>query len=201
MNDRIVILGCGDVGLRLLTQLVENGVDAADIAAVNRNAKHYQNAVGLAVDLDQPPLDVGFCHGAQLYYLVPPPADGALDLRSRLLLTQFKQHNIVPQRVVLISTTGVYGDCDGVWVDETRPTVPGSERAVRRLDAEQQWISSSREQGFSLVILRVPGIYANSRIPRQRLARRQPVVRSSECGYSNRIHADDLANVCLQQCS
>ena len=48
-----------------------------------------------------------------------------------------------------------------------------------------------------LVILRVPGIYANSRIPRERIAKRIPVVNATECGYTNRIHADDLAHVAI----
>jgi len=48
-----------------------------------------------------------------------------------------------------------------------------------------------------VVILRVPGIYANSRLPVERIKKRTPVVEARECGFTNRIHADDLAEVAI----
>jgi nucleoside-diphosphate-sugar epimerase len=97
----------------------------------------------------------------------------------------------------LISTTGVYGDCQGEWVTEQSCPNPQTERGQRRLDSEQQWLAFCHQRDIEINILRVPGIYAWSRIPRQRLERRTPVVRADECGFTNRIHADDLARIAI----
>jgi len=111
-----------------------------------------------------------------------------------LFLSALDQANIKPSKIVLISTTGVYGDWAGEWVDETSPTEPQTDRGKRRLDMEQQWSSWASKNKVPLLVYRVPGIYANSRLPRERIAKGIPVVRAEECGYTNRIHADDLAN-------
>ena len=74
-----------------------------------------------------------------LLYTAPPPAEGQRDARARRLIAALQYHAMVPQQVVYISTTGVYGDCAGAWVDETRPLNPESARAWRRVDAERAW--------------------------------------------------------------
>jgi nucleoside-diphosphate-sugar epimerase len=102
-----------------------------------------------------------------------------------------------PARLVYISTTGVYGDCDGAWVDETRAVCPRAERSLRRWDAEQQLRRWSSESGAELVILRVAGIYACDRLPIERIRSAQPVVKVDEAPWSNRIHVEDLVEVCL----
>jgi len=99
--------------------------------------------------------------------------------------------------VVYISTTGVYGDCGGAWVDESRPVNPLAPRAKRRWDAECAWQAWRKASGRELVILRVPGIYGPDRLPLERLRAGLPLVRESEAPYTNRIHADDLAEVCV----
>lgn len=120
-----------------------------------------------------------------------------MDERSRALLVAFEQQSIIPKRVVLISTTGVYGDHQGQWVDEQTATVPVTERGQRRLDSERVWSAWADVNGVPLVILRVPGIYAYSRLPVERIKKGIPVVNPAESGFTNRIHADDLACVCI----
>ena len=124
---------------------------------------------------------------------MPPQKNGDHDQRSRRFIKSLSENRIVPIKLVLISTTGVYGDAAGEWVTETTAVNPTTERARRRLDSEQQWFKWGSKQNVPVVILRVPGIYAFSRIPRDRIAHLTAVVRSSECGFTNRIHADDLA--------
>jgi nucleoside-diphosphate-sugar epimerase len=102
-----------------------------------------------------------------------------------------------PARIVYISTTGVYGDCQGEWVTEETPTHPRSTRGARRLDAETALLDWHRTSGVPVVILRVPGIYGPGRLPLERITQGTPVVREEEAPYSNRIHADDLARVCV----
>jgi nucleoside-diphosphate-sugar epimerase len=103
----------------------------------------------------------------------------------------------LPTRVVLISTTGVYGDCRGAWVTEDRPPNPQADRARRRLAAESSLRRWSEKSGVPIVILRVPGIYGRGYLPEARLRAGEPVLREEESPFSNRIHADDLARVCF----
>ena len=102
---------------------------------------------------------------------------------------------MLPRRFVYLSTSGVYGDCAGEWIDERRAPNPGTDRAKRRLDAERAISERGAGHGVEVVILRVPGIYASDRLPLERLARAMPALRAEDDAYSNHIHADDLAAI------
>jgi nucleoside-diphosphate-sugar epimerase len=88
-----------------------------------------------------------------------------------------------------MSTTGVYGDADGAWIDEETPPAPTSARGGRRLDAERQVARWGDAHGVPVVILRVAAIYGPGRLPRARSGRGDVPV--------NRIHVDDLATTCV----
>src|SRR5919198_910806 len=98
---------------------------------------------------------------------------------------------LAPRRLVYLSTSGVYGDCGGAWVDESRPLNPQTARARRRADAESQLERWCDAHGTTLIVLRVPGIYAADRLPLERLRHRLPVLRAGEDVYTSHIHADD----------
>ena len=103
----------------------------------------------------------------------------------------------LPRRIVYISTSAVYGDCHGAWITEEQPVQPATERGVRRLDAEQQLRGWAERHGAEWVILRVPGIYGPGKLPLTRLREGLPVLREADAPYTNRIHADDLAVICV----
>src|SRR4029077_19447587 len=103
----------------------------------------------------------------------------------------------IPQRLVYISTSGVYGDCSGALVDEPRPLRPQNDRARRRVDAERLLRAWGRQSGVRVVILRVPGIYAADRLPIERIQAGTPALVQLEDAYTNHIHADDLARIVL----
>lgn len=201
-----LIFGCGDLGRRIAKALIKAGCSADAISGYVNSIQSQQQAAdsGVAcdiVDLDNiaTSFEVDFtaCSGVELYYTVAPQKHDLNDQRSAALIKQFMLASILPAKLVLISTTGVYGDCDGEWVSELSPTKPTTDRGQRRLDSERQWLAWGESENVAVVILRVPGIYAYSRLPRVRLERKTPVVRASECGFSNRVHADDLAGMCI----
>ena len=197
-----LIFGCGDVGRRIAKYLIETRGRQNDISGYVNSKESLEQAYSLGVhcqliELDGGELGLSACHGKQLYYTVAPQKQGLLDQRSRCVISEFVASDIRPRKVVLISTTGVYGDCAGEWVTELSPTQPKTERGQRRLDSERQWLQWGLDQGVDVVVLRVPGIYAFSRLPRERLRGKTPVVRASETGFTNRIHADDLARICV----
>lgn len=197
-NYSVLIVGCGDIGLRVARLEKDDCATVYGLARSEEKADvlHREGVMPVMGDLDDPTsLQSLSVAGCLLYYFAPPPAKGETDTRITSLLAALNLPN-VPRRMVLISTSGVYGDCGGDWVDEDRPPNPQTDRARRRLDAENRLRTWGRKHGVPFVILRVPGIYGPGRLPVGRLRRSVPVVRADEAPVSNRIHADDLARIC-----
>ena len=130
-------------------------------------------------------------------HCVPPPGTGNTDLRTANLLAALADGGILPSRIVYIGTSGVYGDCAGAWVDESRPVNPQTARAVRRADAERQLLTWGKMHDSAVVVLRAPGIYAADRLPVERLKQGTPILADKDDVYTNHIHADDLAQIAL----
>ena len=153
----------------------------------------------LGADLDRPDT-LGRAGGwaDALLHCAPPPPEGDTDPRTANLLAALDAGGILPTRLVYISTSGVYGDCAGAQVDESRAPNPQTPRAKRRLDAEQQLTRWCARHSVALVILRAPGIYAADRLPLARLRAGTPVLRDADDVYTNHIHADDLAAITLR---
>ena len=126
-------------------------------------------------------------------HCAPPPSEGRDDPRTRKLVAALTRARIIPQRFVYISTSGVYGDCAGARVGETRPRRAGTPRARRRVVAEDRLRDWAKRYGVSLSILRVPGIYAETRLPLDRIRQGTPTLNSDDDVYTNHVHADDLA--------
>jgi nucleoside-diphosphate-sugar epimerase len=133
------------------------------------------------------------CSKRDVYYFAPPSTIDEQDHRIKKFLNQCRHQ--APRRIVYISTSGVYGDCKGQWVDENQPTRPITSRAKRRLDAEQSLLAFCHDTLCEYIILRVGGIYGKERLPIHRL-KDIKVINEDEAPYSNRIHVEDLARVC-----
>jgi nucleoside-diphosphate-sugar epimerase len=195
--NRLLIVGCGDIALRALPQLARNyqvlglvrtAAQADRIAALG--------AIPLTGDLDNPATLAALGGVANLVlHLAPPGESDGRDQRTANLIAALSTRP--PERVVYISTSGVYGDCRGAWVDEDRPLAPLTARALRRVDAERSLFAWGKQGGVAVAVLRVPGIYAAERLPLAQLARASPVLRAEDDVYTNHIHADDLAAVCM----
>lgn len=195
----VFIAGCGDIGLRVarLEQAEARPVLALSRSASSQQSLSAQGIQAVSGDLDQPAsLHVLPLAAAVLYYFAPPPPEGADDRRLAALLSAIAPANR-PRRIVYISTSGVYGDCQGAWIDENAPVNPRSERGRRRAAAESCLQAWCQPAGVEAVVLRVPGIYGPGRLPVERIRRGVPVVREDESPWSNRIHADDLAQACF----
>src|ERR671939_982421 len=121
---RLLIVGYGDIAQRALPGL-ERSFD------IVRGARRD----GLDLDVPQT-LAIGPFDA--LLHLAPPPATGDTDTRTANLVAALEKNSILPARVVYVSTSGVYGDCAGARVDESRPIAPQTPRARRRADAEAQ---------------------------------------------------------------
>lgn len=194
----LLIIGCGDIALRTipllqgryrLYALVRNPAKASRLRDMGvtpivgdlDNRHRLAKIAGLA--------DV-------VLHFAPPERQGSLDTRTRNLLSALSTR-LLPSRLIYISTSGVYGDCNGDIVSETRPVNPQSDRARLRVSAERQIRSWATRNHVNANILRVPGIIAEDRLPIDRIRAGSPAIVASEDGYSNHIHADDLARCAI----
>ena len=200
-QSSLLIIGCGDVGLRVVRALGGRlRVLALTSSPARCDALRAVGVMPLVGDLDDP-ATLGRLAGLAdaVLYLAPPPASGHTDPRLHALLHALSRRTR-PARVVYASTTGVYGDCKGERVTETRPLNATTDRARRRVDAESRLRAWGRATGVRVTTLRIPGIYASDREggdPRHRVRRGTPVLAAADDGYTNHIHADDLARACI----
>jgi nucleoside-diphosphate-sugar epimerase len=192
-RPRLLIVGCGDVGMRLLPLVCARFRVFVVTSSAHRCAElRAAGAIPVVADLDHP---AGLRRLANLaptvIHLAPPQPDGVVDRRTRHLVA------ILPAgaNVVYVSTTGVYGDCKGQLIDETRTVAPHNARAWRRVDAERVLRAWARRTKSRLAIVRAPGIYARERLPLVRLEGGTPALSAQDDVYTNHIHADDLANI------
>ncbi|HYP84073.1 NAD-dependent epimerase/dehydratase family protein [Variovorax sp.] len=203
-RERILVVGCGDVGLRA-ARLLRGRVRLLALTSSPARADELRRAglTPLVGDLDDPGRISRLSGLAdRVLHLAPPPREAAgaqwRDTRTTALVRALKRRS-PPQVLVYGSTSGVYGDCGGAHVAESRAVNPSTPRARRRVDAERavRWLGRS---GVRVGILRIPGIYAPDReggTPRERLLRGTPALRPEDDAYTNHIHADDLARACV----
>jgi len=196
---RVLLIGCGDIALRAASMLRGR----ARIYGLTRRADEVlklraQGIVPLVADLDDfatlrrlatAPFAVLHC--------APPPSDGRDDPRTQRLLAALTRARIIPQRFVYISTSGVYGDCAGARIAETRTRRAQTPRAKRRMAAEDRLRSWAARHGVQLALLRAPGIYAESRLPLERIKQATPVLAADDDVFINHVHADDLARAAV----
>lgn len=195
---RILITGCGDIARRTIPLLTRR----YRVYALIRNPAYGDQlrklgATPVIGDLDnrQSLSRIKGLAGAVLHF-APPAPNGTTDTRTQNLLSVLSACSC-PHRLVYISTSGVYGDCHGAQIDETRAVNPASMRGTLRVDAERQIRTWAKANRVNANILRVPGIYAADRLPLDRLKSGAPAIANDEDSYSNHIHAEDLARIAL----
>ena len=196
-KPRILIIGCGDIGLRVAQQLCRS----YRVFALTSQQSRFSELRGLGItpilgDLDKPETLWRLSGLAEtVIHLAPPQNQGHRDSRTRNLIRILAQGPASIRRLIYVSTTGVYGDHQGGRVSEITPVNPQSERARRRVDAEHVLRLWGPAHGVAITILRVPGIYAENRLPIERLQAKTPALLAQEDAFSNHIQSDDLARL------
>ena len=208
-RERLLIVGCGDVGLRVAREMAgipgpSNGQRVRVLALTSSPAKRpdlrQRGITPLLGNLDQADTLrrlAGLAH--RVIHLAPPPGEGWQDTRTQALASALRRRTL-PACLVYGSTSGVYGDCGGALVDETRAANGHTPRSIRRVDAERRVRHLGRATGMRTSILRIPGIYAPDRAngtPATRLQKGAPILQAQDDVYTNHIHANDLARACI----
>ena len=190
-KPRLLIIGCGKVGLTIVARLNRRfRVIATTTSSQQRQALREAGAIPMLIDLDGRAADRLQGFASRVICLVPPAPEGQADRRIARLLYLLRRP---PTHFVYMSTTGVYGDRSGAFVDETAQPAPITERARRRVDSERR----VRARPWRASVLRVPGIYGPGRLPLERLRRAIPAPLPAEDVLTNHIHLDDLARICI----
>jgi nucleoside-diphosphate-sugar epimerase len=197
--QKILIVGSGDVARRILPHLTGR----YRVFALLRNAARAADwrcagAQPLLADLDDASSLSRIAGLADVVlHLAPPPNTGNCDIRTKHLLAALGKGKSLPRCLIYVSTTGVYGDCGGAVIDETRRLMAESPRAGRRVDAEEALRAWGTRNDVRICILRAPGIYAADRLPLERLEKGLPALAAADDVFTNHIHADDLAKACV----
>ena len=200
-RERLLIIGCGDVGQRVVRVQRHARVVALTSSPDRVAALRTQGVTPVVGNLDVPASLQRLAGWAtRVLHLAPPPLQGNTDPRT-LAVSRMLMRRSAPLSLVYGSTTGVYGDCEGAWVEESRTVNPITPRALRRVDAEARvrHLGRLRSSPVRVSVLRIPGIYAPDReggTPRERLLRSTPVLAREDDVFTNHIHADDLARAC-----
>lgn len=196
----VVIIGCGYIGNMVAKNYLQHDIPVTALVRSQASAERLDEA-GISshvVDLSTPLETSITFKNSRCFYFAPPPSEGITDTHTKHLLAAISAKKDFPEKIVYISTTGVYGDCQGRWIDENEPLKPHADRAKRRVDAEQQLITFGEDHDVEIVILRVAGIYGPGKLPIKRLKQNLPVIRQQEAPFTNRIHALDLVKVAIE---
>ncbi|HED33166.1 MAG TPA: NAD-dependent epimerase/dehydratase family protein [Gammaproteobacteria bacterium] len=205
-DSMLSIVGCGYAGKKIAARLMEQEQPLSCFVQSEKSkiACELQalNTYRLELDMDVSSIPdkqvIAAFQNTSVAYLVPPPPLGKVDTRMRHFIAMLEKYAVVPGKILLISTTGVYGDCKGRWIDESQAENPQADRAHRRLSAELQLKNYCERNAVKCVIFRVPGIYSAEKLPIRRITSGEAIVCAQDSGFTNRIHADDLAMFCVE---
>ena len=193
--DKLVLAGSGYLGGYIIDLILHNQYNFS-IKEVCRTQKNISTSVeNIIRDFDQEKIDLKFVENSTIIYMAPPSTLSNKDERIGNFIKNISDLKI--KKIIYTSTSGVYGDRGGRTVDENTEVSPITERATRRVDAENQLIKFSKKNDIKLIILRVPGIYGKGRLPIDRVKLREPLVNINESRITNIIHVEDLARICI----
>lgn len=196
---KLFIVGCGYTGRRIAEIATTKGYQ---VTALVRSASKIKELAEVGINTIVQNLDEPFGQilpdiaGGTVLYSVPPPGGGFEDSRAKNFCTILSAAS-APTKIIYMSATSVYSETAGGVVNENSPTEPHSAMGKRRINAESLFQAYGNSCGVAVVILRISGIYGTGRLPLMQISQGQPLLKEEDCGFSNRIHAEDLANICI----
>ncbi len=195
MNNKIILVGSGYLGNYIIGSMIEKNLPC-QIIEISRTKKNRPSSIeSIKMDLDDDILKLENFNEATIVYMAPPSTVSLKDYRIKNFLKNLEE--VKTKRLIYISTSGVYGDCNGQEVNESCKVSPSTDRAKRRVSAETQLTSYCKRKNINLIILRVPGIYGKGRLPIDRIKSGEPIIKKQESKITNLIHVEDLAGIVI----
>jgi nucleoside-diphosphate-sugar epimerase len=190
---RVLVAGCGYVGTALAARVAAHG---DEVTGVRRSPVAIHGVRTIAADLlaAEPPPGLPDPIDALVYAVSADAGDEASYRAAYVrapvrLLEHLRDSGRGPARVVYVSSTGVYGQADGEWVDEASPAEPAHATGRILLEGEH----AARGAATTAVVLRLGGIYGPGRTRVIDSVRRGEATRAAHPVWTNRIHRDDAA--------
>lgn len=196
-SPQLLIAGCGDIGSRVALRLLDGGWR---VQGLRRDVAALPDGVAaLQGDLEQSACPSQWPDGELDYLLYAASANrhdeagyrAAYVEGLRHVLTWLEMHGQRPRRLFFLSSTGVYGQDQGEWVDETSATQPRGYTGRVMLEAEQL----ARDSGLPVTLVRLAGLYHPARPWLQAQVRSGLQAPRDPPQFSNRIHRDDAAGL------
>lgn len=193
----ILLAGCGDLGTEAGLRFAAAG---HRVVGWRRSPEKLPAAVeGVAADLGS--ADLPAVPADTTAVVVAVAADSSTESAYRTayvdglahLLGALERDGVVPRRVLFVSSTAVYGDAGGGWVDESTTAAPGGFSGRILLEAEELLASRLGGTGTTPVVLRLGGIYGPGRTRLIDQVRNGTAVVPDQPRFTNRIHRDDAA--------
>lgn len=197
---KILIAGCGDVGATLGLRLVEDG---HQVFGLRRNVAALPSPLeAVAADLSEPATLRSLPEVDWVYYSAAADGrdeaayDRAYVSGVRHLMQSLEAQSQPVERFVFVSSTGVYGQDAGEWVDESSPTEPARFTGKKLLEGERLCL----EGRYPASVVRFGGIYGPGRVRLINQVRAGATCVDEPPRYTNRIHRDDCAAVLRHLC-
>jgi nucleoside-diphosphate-sugar epimerase len=201
MTKQLFIFGVGYAGLQIARLALREGWSVAGTATTEGKVEQLR-AEGIVAELFAPPdfpLSAPFAAATHILSTIPPDQSG--DPAVQQCIGCFRNKKPQAAWIGYLSTTGVYGDTGGAWVDETAAPRPGPARSRHRLAAERGWQALGREYGIPVHLFRLPAIYGPGRSALDQIVAgtARPVDKPGQVFC--RIHVEDLARAVLASMS
>ena len=195
-GERVVVLGCGYIGIELGRQLTAAGHDVVGVRRSEEGAAAIETAGFTAhrADLTDSEDIAGLPDADWLVFAASSggrDAEAAREIYVEALgdaIEEYGGRESPPDRLVYTSSTGVYGDYDGAWVDESTPLEPTTDKTRVLAEAETVALERSAEYGIDGTVARFSGLYGPDRYRLERYIE-GPVTE----GYLNMVHRADAA--------
>jgi len=195
-KSNLILAGSGYLGESIIAEykIIKNTFNIIELC---RSIKTHKPGVkSIQIDFDNITDDMKYIEGSVVVYMAPPNAESLKDTRLNKFLNKISYYRI--KKLIYISTSGVYGNCNGQIVNEENQINPLTDRAKRRANAESQIKSYCKRNNIGGIIFRVPGIYGRNRLPIKRVMGRDPLIKIEESRTTNLIHVSDLTRLVIK---
>ena len=195
-KSNLILAGSGYLGESIIAEynIIKNTFDIIELCRSIKNNRPEVKTI--QIDFDKITNDMGYVEGSVILYMAPPDTVNLKDTRLSKFLNNISNYEI--KKLIYISTSGVYGDCNGNIVNEKNQLNPLTDRAKRRADAETQIQNFCMRKNIGGIIFRVPGIYGRNRLPIKRVKERDPLIKIEESRTTNLIHVSDLTRLIIK---
>ena len=193
----IFCFGFGQVAKNFIKKINDKNIDISltTTSRENSNKKSYENIAYESYQFSENSFDQRLIERLKSsdHILVSIAPINGEDIVLKNFQNKFENKRI--KSITYLSSTSVYGNHNGNWVDEISNTIPTSTNGIARLNAERSWLNIASKKNLPLQIFRLSGIYSNQNNVLTRLKSGNAKIIEKKNQFFSRIHVEDIANI------